>query len=250
MKPTLWMAPLVLMACTQVALVHAAEHAAVLDWSGRVTLAMPVTGVVEQVPALAGQVLEKGALMAALDPIPFKAGVADAKAEVDRLAQDLADAQRDLDRVKELYARTVSSTTELDAAQLRFDRSQAALTGAEARLQRARHQLGQSELRAPFNALVLNRMAEPGLVAATPCQPNPLFTVVRADEILAQASLKSSEAAGLVPGGKAEVQVAGQRVHGRITGVVHQMDGKYRLEVAIPRHKGAMPGQSATILLP
>jgi RND family efflux transporter MFP subunit len=250
MKATRWMAPLALLACLPAGLAQAAEHAALLDWSGRVVLAMPVTGVVEQVPALAGQKLEKGALMAALDPIPFKAGVAEAKADVDRLAQDLADAQRDLDRVKELYARTVSSTTELDAAQLRFDRARSALSAAEARLERARHQLAQSELRAPFNALVLNRMAEPGLVAATPCQPNPLFTVARSDEILAQASLKASEAAGLVPGGKAEVQVGGQRVQGRISGVIHQQDGKYRLEVAIPRTKGAMPGQSATIRLP
>ncbi|PIV87497.1 MAG: hypothetical protein COW48_11270 [Hydrogenophilales bacterium CG17_big_fil_post_rev_8_21_14_2_50_63_12] len=96
---------------------------ATLDWSGRVSLTLPVAGVIEQVNVQAGQTVKKDTLLATLNPTLFKAGVAETRADLDRLIQEEADATRDLDRVKELYARTVSSTTELDAAKLRHARA-------------------------------------------------------------------------------------------------------------------------------
>ena len=248
MKTSLYLGGLALI---QLAMpVQAVDLAAELAWSGRVSLAMPVSGVVETVLAQPGQQLKKGELMASLNATLFKAGVAEAKADVDRLAQELADAQRDLDRVKELYARTVSATTELDASQLRFDRAAAAMAGAQARLDKARHQLEQSELRAPYDAIVLERMAEPGLVAANPCQPNPLFTVARAEELIAQARVTTDQAGRLSPGARAEVLAGGKSYKSEIRGVGLLPDGKYRLEVAFPREKGLLPGQPATIRLP
>lgn len=229
---------------------QAAELPAELGWSGRVSLAMPVSGVVEMVAAQPGQQLKKGELLAALNPTLFKAGVAEARADVDRLSQELADARKDLDRAKELYARTVSATTELDAAQLRHDRAAAALAGAQARLERSRRQLEESELRAPFDVIVLARMAEPGLVAATPCQPTPLFTVARANELVAHATLSPDQASRLAPGRKAEVAVGGRVLKGDIQGVSVREDGKFRLEVSVPRENGLMPGQPAAIRLP
>lgn len=248
MNPTPFMGGLALTLLATVA--PAADHVAELAWSGQVALAMPVSGVVASVVAQPGQRLKKGELMAALNPTLFQAGVAEAKADRDRLAQEHADAKRDLERVRELYARTVSATTELDAAQLRFDRADAALAGAQARLEKARHQLEQSELRAPFDAIVLARMAEPGLVAATPCQPNPLFIVARAEELLARATLSPDQAAHVNLGRKAEVRAGGKVLNGQIRGISLQEGGRYRLEVVVPRENGLMPGQPASIRLP
>jgi len=247
MKSILFMGGLALAAGSTA---QAADHAAELSWSGRVSLAMPVPGVVETVTAQAGQRLNKGDLMAALNPSAFKAGVAEAKADVDRLILEQADAQRDLARVKELYARTVSATTELDAAQLRADRAAATLAGAQARLEKARRQLEESELHAPFDAIVLARMAEPGLAIANACQPTPLFTVARADELMAYAVLQPDQVARQSPGRKAEVLAGGHSFQGEIRGISLRDDGKYRLEVAVPRQHGLMPGQPATIRLP
>lgn len=229
---------------------HATEFDAELDWSGRVALAMPVTGVVESVTVKAGQRVRKGDILVTLNPVIHQTGVMEARAEVDRQVQDEADARRDLERVKELYARTVSATTELDAAQLRHFRATASLAVAQARLEKARRQLEETELRAPFDAIVLARMVEPGLIAATPCQPNPLFAVARADELLALALLNPDQAARIEPGNKAEVLVGGRTLKGEVRGIGPANGGKYRLEVAFPREKGFMPGQSATIRLP
>jgi RND family efflux transporter MFP subunit len=227
-----------------------ANVAAVLDWSGRVSLTLPVAGVIEQVSVQAGQVVKKDELLAALNPTLFKAGVAEARADLDRLTQEEADATRDLERVKELYARTVSSTTELDAAKLRHARAQAGLAVAQARLEKARRQLAESELRAPFDGVVLARHGEPGLVITIPCQPAAVVSLARSEEWLARATLEPAQAARFHLGSKAGVQVAGKTVTGQVRALTAQPEGKVQLDIALPRITGTYAGQAASIRLP
>lgn len=228
----------------------AADLAAQLDWSGRVSLTFPVAGVIERIDVEAGQEVKKGDFIAALNPTLYKAGVLEARADLDRLTQEQADATRDLDRVKELYARTVSSTTELDAAKLRFARAQAGLTAAQARMQKARRLLAESELAAPFDALILTRHGEPGQVITIPCQPAAVVTVARADEWLARAALEPGQATRLRLGDEAAVTVAGEQFKGRIRALTVQGDNRMLLEVALPRRPGTWAGQAASVNLP
>ena len=223
---------------------------AVLDWSGRVSLTLPVAGVIEQVNVQAGQMVKKDELLAALNPTLFKAGVAEARADLDRLTQEEADATRDLDRVKELYARTVSSTTELDTAKLRHARAQAGLAVAQARLEKARRQLAESELRAPFDGVVLARHGEPGLVITIPCQPATVVSLARSDEWLARATLEPAQAARVRLGVEARVEIAGKAVTGRIRALTALPEGKVQLDIALPRSPGTYAGQAASIRLP
>ena len=229
--------------------VYAADYPAVLDWSGRVTLAMSVPGVFESVQVQPGQQVKKGQLLAALNPTQYKAAVAEAKADVDRLVLEEADGKRDLDRVKELYARTVSATTELDASELRYSRAVANLAMAQARLEKARRQLEESELRAPFNARILQRFVEPGAVAASLCQPSPVFSVAGADEFVARATLQPAQAAQAKMGRKAEVLANGTTIGSEIRALSYQPDGKLQIEVAIPQRESLLPGQAVTIRL-
>lgn len=228
----------------------AAEYPAQLDWSGRVTLTVSVPGVLEAVSARAGQVVKKGDLLASLEPTLYKAAVAEARADLDRLTEDQADAKRDLDRVQELYARTVSSTTELDASKLRFVRTGAALAAAQARLEKARRQLMESELRAPFDAMILARQGEPGLVVTIPCQPPAIYSIARADELIARAQLGATQAARIELGSEAEVQVGGSTYKGKVFALTALGEGRYGIEVGFPRVAGILPGLSATLRLP
>lgn len=231
-------------------LARAAEYPAVLDWSGRVGLSLSVSGVLDTVPARAGQTVRKGEVLASLEPTLFKAAVAESRADLDRLSEEHADARRDLDRVQELYARTVSSTTELDAAKLRFARAQSGLAAAQARVERARRLLAESELRAPFDALILARHGEPGLVIASQCQPPAVFSVARADELSARAQLDAGQAGAAKLGGEVDVVVGGKSVKGKVAGLTALADGRYGLEVAIPRNAAMQVGQPATVRLP
>jgi RND family efflux transporter MFP subunit len=228
----------------------AAELPARLDWSQRVDISASVSGVVETVHVQPGQRVAKGSILASLNPTLFKANLMEARADIDRLGQERADAQRELDRANELYARTVSSTTELDAAKLRHARASALLAAAEARVEKARRLLDESEPRAPFDAVVLDRAAEPGMVVAAQCQPPALVTLARADEMLARAEPGPGQAAGIKAGGPAIVVIAGKTVEGRVAALRARADGRHLLEVAIPRAEGMTAGQAAAIRLP
>lgn len=227
----------------------AADLAAQLDWSQRVEIATPVSGIVETVDVQPGQRVGKGGQLLSLNPTAFKAALMEARADIDRLTQEQADAKRDLDRATELYARTVSSTTELDAAKLRHARASALLAAAEARVEKARRQLDESAPRAPYDALVLDRLAEPGMAVAGQCQPATLLILARADEIVARAGVSAGTAAGLKTGSKADVVVNGRTIDGRISAVRARADGRYQIDVAIPRGS-LMAGMAASIRLP
>ena len=229
---------------------HAAEFPATLDWSGRTSLTLPVSGVVDQVFVQAGQRVGKGEVLANLDATLFKASVAEQRADMDRLAEEQADAKRDLDRVQELYARTVASTTELDAARLRFARVSSGLAAVQARVERARRQLAESELRAPFDAVILQRQAESGMVITSQCQPAVMFTVARADELIARARITPAQALGLQLGGEVELLLDGLSLNSKVRALTVDTEHRYSLEVAIPRSATLMPGQPASIRVP
>lgn len=231
---------------------RAAEYVGVLEWSQRAELSLPVSGVVEAVHVSPGQSVQAGQALLRLDLTPFKAQVAELRAEVDRYSEEAADAKRELDRAQELYARTVTSTTELDAARLRHARAAASLAAAQARLERARWQLAQAELLAPFNAIVLERRAEPGQAVAAQCQPSILVSLARADEILARVRLSARQATAVRPGMRAEVSVAGAVHAGAVRNLAYLGGGEaaYVVDVVIPRKDGLIAGLPAGVRLP
>jgi RND family efflux transporter MFP subunit len=229
----------------------AADYPAVLHWSQLVGMSAAAPGVVERVPTQAGQAVRQGELLLALDPARYQARVMAARAELDRLQAEEAEAKRNLDRQQELYARTVTATTELDTAKLTLTQAKAATQAGQARLELARRQLAETELRAPFPALVVDRLAEPGMVVAE-CQPAVLVTVARSDEILARAALTPGQVAGVTMGAAATVQIGDKSVSGKVKSLRFVPGDKpaYWLEVAIPRSARWMAGQAATIKLP
>lgn len=227
----------------------AADIPAQLDWSQRVELSTPVTGVVDMVHVQPGQRVQKGTILLSLNQSVFKANLMEARTDIDRLSQDKADAERELERANELYARTVSSTTELDAAKLRHARAGALLAAAEARAEKARRQLEESEPRAPFDAIVLDRLAEPGLAVAGQCQPPALLVLARADEIVARAGIPVGQAAAIKPGDKASVSAGGRVIDGKVAAVRARADGRYQIDVAVPRGN-LLAGMAASIRLP
>jgi len=96
----------------------------------KVELTTRVSGVVESVLVKPGQRVKKGAVLLRLDKTILQARLEEAVAEHARAQADEADAKREQGRAQELYDRTVSSTSELEAAELRYTRAQAALSAA------------------------------------------------------------------------------------------------------------------------
>lgn len=149
----------------------AAGHAGAAE---RVELTTRVSGVVAEVLVKSGQRVDKGRVLLRLDPTILRARLDEAAAGMARAEADAADAARELARARELYERTVSSTTELDAAVLRDTRARATLAAAQARHAVAKKDLADAELKAPFAGLVQAVPGQPGTVVSADCQPKTL----------------------------------------------------------------------------
>ncbi len=145
----------------------------------RLELTTRVSGVVEAVLVKPGQHVKKGAVLLRLDRTVLQARLDEAMADQMRAQADEADAKRELGRAQELYDRTVSSTSELEAAQLRHARAQAALSASRARRVIAQKDLADAELKAPFDGVVDAVPGGPGTVVAADCQPKPLIVLSR-----------------------------------------------------------------------
>jgi len=139
-----------------------------------VELSTRVSGVVAEVRVKPGQRVKKGTVLLRLDKTVLQAQLDEANAEQARAQADAGDARRELERVQELYKRTVSSTSELDAATLRNARAQATLAAAKARRVIAQKNLQDAELKAPFDGTVNSVPGGPGTVVTADCQPRTL----------------------------------------------------------------------------
>ncbi len=145
--------------------------------SGRESrVAARVAGVAATVPLRVGDEVRAGDVLASMDTQLFEIGLAEAEASVDVAEAGIATVEARLDRAQKAFARaeTLRANAAIAEAQLedRFSDFQEALgAAAEARarvdaartaLRRARYDLENATVRAPFDAVVLTVETEVG----------------------------------------------------------------------------------------
>lgn len=194
----------------------ATEVAAILQWSQRVEMALPVSGVVQSVSVNVGDNVKKGQPLLKLDATVLDARVAESRAAAGRLKADLAEARRDLERVQELFNRTVIATSELDQAKLRHARAKGMYDEALARLKQEGKNLEDTVMRAPFDAYVVAREVEPGQVVASGLKPQTLLVLAKTGEMLARFKLYDTQIGPFKPGQAMTVEADGQVYQGKI----------------------------------
>ena len=233
----------------------AVDFPATLQWSQRVELSPRVSGIVRQVEVNSGDSVKKGQRLLSLDAAVYEARVAEGRALVARGSEELADAKRELGRTQELYDRTVIATSELDQARLRQARAKAQLEAAQAKLRVEQKNLADSQLTAPFDAVVVARMAEAGQYAAVSLQPQPLLVLAKAGEMLARFRVPADKVAALKPGSPATVVADKQEFPASLKAIglepVKDKDGVvYEVEAVFMPKTLLRAGLPATVRLP
>ena len=212
-----------------------------------------------------GALVKAGDLLVSVDPRPYVAEVARAKAEVTAAESRVAFARNELDRGKKLVqSRTVSESnydqrinTELGAI--------ADLEAAKAVLQTAELNLGYTEIRAPISGRVGKIEVTAGnLIEAGPSSPvltrlvslSPIYASFEADEdVVAQAlsglpvGPNARDFVGNIP---VQMDVGGRTaVAGRLQLIDNTVDaasGTVRVRAAFENADGSlMPGQFARL---
>lgn len=222
---------LALFLCSGVTLAESLE--ARLHWLQRVTLGTPVSGVIAEVLVMPGMRVEKGQHLLRLDTRPLQARLAGLDAE--RIAQqnDRDEARRELGRTQELYERTLLAERDLTLAKIALATAEARLKTTEAQFIQAQWELEFSQIRAPFEAWVLKRSAEPGQSVISNLQAEPLIVLARAGGMLARAEVAEMRLSSLEMGQAITVTVAGKAYRGTLQhiGLEPLPNGKYVVDV-------------------
>jgi multidrug efflux system membrane fusion protein len=138
------------------------------DYSGRfeasksVEVRPRVSGAIVGVHFTDGSVVHKGQLLFTIDPRPFNAALAEARATVASARSDLALANADYSRATRLLAVDAVSKSDVDRLRARVQATNAALAAANARVQSRALDLSFTQVRAPITGRISDRRIDPG----------------------------------------------------------------------------------------
>ena len=232
----------------------AAEVEGRLAFADRTALSSPVGGVIEEVSVRAGEVVEAGARLVALDDTPFRHRLWQVTAELPGLKRAADEAELDAERVQALYDRTSASDSELEVARIARDRAIGERDAARARAGLRGWEKERATLQAPFDARVLAVNAAPGEVVSPRLAPPVLVEIARSDRLLATVTVDAEGLGGVSLGDELTVSRAGERRIGTVDAVTAVGEGKqlrYRIAVGIDSSDlDWRAGQEITVDLP
>lgn len=121
-----------------------------------------VSGEVTAVHFRDGEIVKQGQLLFTIDPRPFAAALAEARANAASARSTLALATSDLARAQRLTGDEALSGAELDALRAKVQAAQAALAAADARVRARALDVGFTQVRAPIAGRISDRRVDAG----------------------------------------------------------------------------------------
>ena len=227
-----------------------------------------VAGFLQSMHYREGGPVRKGDLLFTIDPRPFQATVARARAD---LAEAKARHDRtviQVNRLRPLAAQNAVSQQDLDNAVATEEASRASVTSAEAQLTTAQIDLGYTRVTSPISGTAGNRLVDVGSFVGSP-QPTVLTVVSSLDTVRFDFTISESEYLALARTAAAEgrsrarddarleLVLADGSIHphkGRVTVVgrgVSSETGTLPLQASFPNPGGVLrPGQFGRVRLP
>ncbi|HSK77866.1 MAG TPA: efflux RND transporter periplasmic adaptor subunit [Thermoanaerobaculia bacterium] len=138
-----------------------------------------VSGIISDLYADFNSQVQKGQILAELDPTPFLQAVEQRQAEVTRSQVEVANAQMTYGRQKRLAASGLIAQSELDAAKAAYDSARAQLSLSQASLRQAKTNLGYTKIYSPINGQVVDRQYDIGQTVAASFSAPTLFTIAQ-----------------------------------------------------------------------
>lgn len=172
-----------------------------LEYTGRaagsreVEIRARVSGILLERRYEEGSAVAKGQLLFRIDPEPYRAAAAQARAELGVAQARLDEAQRQRDRILPLFELNAASQRQRDEVVSQFEVAQANVAAARARLRTAELDVGYTEVRAPIDGLTSREVRSEGSLVTAGTESSLLTQVVQTDPIYVEFAVPDTEAA-------------------------------------------------------
>jgi multidrug efflux system membrane fusion protein len=143
-----------------------------------VTVKTQITGIMEKVNFKEGDMVKKGQLIAVIDPRPYEAALAQAKANLMRDEASLADARLDMKRYEDLIKQDSVSQQQVDTQRATVGQDEGTVASDKAAVQTAQLNLAYTQITAPVDGRIGLRQVDPGNYV-TPGDTNGIVVVTQ-----------------------------------------------------------------------
>ncbi|WP_282235145.1 efflux RND transporter periplasmic adaptor subunit [Salinicola endophyticus] len=208
-----------------------------------------VEGELTEVAFDEGDRVEKGQLLARIDPRDYQAALAQAQGDLRQNQAQLASAREDLARYQKLISTNYVSRQELEQQRQLVRQYEGTVAADQAAVDSAQVQLDYTRITAPFSSVVGIRNVDPGNIVQLG-DSEPIVTLTQLDPISVIFSLPSRYVdtirARLAAGERPAVSVTGpdgQVVNGHLTSIDSRIDsatGTIRLRATLDNPSGGL----------
>ncbi len=133
----------------------------------RIELKSKASGQVVELPIEVGDPIARGGLIAQLDQVEERAGLAQAQADLDISRAELELAEKNYERREKLFSSDVISKEAQDQTELGLAVARSKLVQATTSLERARERMDDTEITSPVDGVVLQRYVARGQIIAS-----------------------------------------------------------------------------------
>lgn len=212
-------------------------------------IASRLMGYIHSIPVKVGQSVKRGDLLFSIDPQDIQSQISQARAGFLQAEAALENAKADFDRFSQLYKEESVSRQQFDGVRLQYSVAQENLAAAKAGLQQAESQLNYANVRAPFDGVVVQKMAVAGDLAVP---GNPVVIIENLTSLSVQTEVSQDLYAELKVGDTAMVKVDGQQkiLEAEIYSLVSAANPKTRghnLKLSLPEVNNVNSGTFARI---
>jgi HlyD family secretion protein len=189
------------------------------------TVGTEIAGVIEEVRVTTNQPVKKGEVIASIRADELRASVAEAEARVAEAESDLRLFESEIVRARELWQAEVGTRQAYERALRDSDSAQARRATAAASLERLRAALRKSEIVAPIDGIVVERLVDPGETVEAGA---PIATILDPRRVRVEAEVDEFDVARIESGAAVRIRADGfdRQWNGRVEEIPMRVVGR------------------------